>query len=132
SGTKLEFRVHFKADEANTPRVTAMMFHLGGEDRATGSWNGIHSHANPRQEIRYEVLDARRDVVGKIQKLEDGKIVEEWLPPKDQTGSAQEMRVMDCTDCHNRATHVYDASPEAAVTRALVERRLDRKLPWIY
>jgi len=132
SGSKLAFRVHFKSDEANTPQVTAMMFHLGGEERATGRWSGIHSHASTRQEIRYEVLDVHRAVIGKIQKLEGGKVVKEWLPPKEQTGSVQEMRVMDCTDCHNRATHVYDASPEAAVTRALTEGRLDRKVPWIY
>src|SRR6185369_6610039 len=30
AGTRVGFRVHFKPDEANTPQVTAMLFHLGG------------------------------------------------------------------------------------------------------
>ena len=128
----LEFRVHFKPDEANTPQVTAMMFHLGGEDRATGAWSGIHAHASTRFQIRYEVLDNHRDTIGKIQKLDGDKVVKEWLPPKSDAAVAKETRVMDCTDCHNRATHIYDESPEAAVTRALVEGRLDRKIPWLY
>lgn len=132
SGTRLEFRVHFKPDEANTPQVTAMMFHLGGEDRVTGAWSGIHAHASTRFQIRYEVLDNHRDTIGKIQKLDGDKVVKEWLPPKSDAAVAKETRVMDCTDCHNRATHIYDESPEAAVTRALVEGRLDRKIPWLY
>jgi len=41
-------------------------------------------------------------------------------------------RNMDCVDCHNRATHVYDGTPENAVTRALADGRLDRKVPWLY
>src|SRR5256886_1475120 len=112
--------------------LTAMMFHLGGEDRVTGAWSGIHAHASTRFQIRYEVLDNHRDTIGRIQKLDGNKVVKEWLPPKTDAAVAKETRVMDCTDCHNRATHIYDESPEAAVTRALVEGRLDRKIPWLY
>lgn len=132
SGTRLGFRVHFKPDETNTPQVTAMMFHLGGEDRVTGEWTGIHSHSGTRFQIRYEVLDADRDEIGKIQKVEGDKVVKEWLPAKASGAVAKQTRVMDCIDCHNRATHQYDESPRAAVTRALVEGKLDRKIPWIY
>jgi nitrate/TMAO reductase-like tetraheme cytochrome c subunit len=133
SGNRLAFRVHFKPDETNTPQVTAMMFHLGGEDRATGEWSGIHVHASTRFQIRYEVLDDHRDRIGKIQKVEGDRVVKEWLPAKpDADAAVKATRTMDCTDCHNRATHIYDESPEAAVTRALVEGRLDRKIPWIY
>ena len=132
SGTRLAFRVHFKPDEANTPQVTAMMLHLGGEDARTGAWSGIHFHASTRYQIRYELLDAKRERIGKIQKLDGGKVVKEWLAPKEGTGAVIGTRTMDCTDCHNRATHVYDGTPEQALTRALADGRLDRKVPWLY
>jgi len=132
SGTRVGFRVHFKPDEANTPQVTAMLFHVGGEDPATGQASGIHWHASRSHQVRFEVLDEKRQVIGKIQTVENGKVTKEWLPPKQQQGSVRETRTMDCVDCHNRATHIYDGTPEEAVTRALADGRLDRKVPWLY
>lgn len=132
SGTRLGFRVHFKEDEANTPQVTAMTFNIGGLDPRSGSWSGIHFHASTRTQIRYELLDDKRQTIGKIQKLEGGKVIKEWLPPKDQVGTVVGTRIMDCTDCHNRATHIYDGTPDAAVTRAFTDGRLDRNVPWLY
>jgi len=132
SGTRVGFRVHFKPDEANTPQVTAMTFNVGGEDPRTGQASGIHWHASPSHQVRFEVLDDKRQIIGKIQTVENGKVVKEWLPPKGQQGTVHATRTMDCTDCHNRAAHIYDGTPEQAVTRALVDGRLDRKVPWLY
>ena len=132
SGERISFRVHFKSDAANTPQVTGLMFHLGGFDAKTGSWSGIHAHASDRATLRYEVLDDKRETIGRIQKVEDGKVIKEWLPPKELRGRpAQSVRTMDCTDCHNRATHVYDGTVDAAVEKALTDGRLDRKVPWL-
>jgi hypothetical protein len=39
-----------------------------------------------------------------------------------------ELRVMDCVDCHNRATHIYQ-DPERAVDAMLAEGRIDAGLP---
>jgi nitrate/TMAO reductase-like tetraheme cytochrome c subunit len=142
---KLGFRVRYKEDEGNTPQVTAMTFRLGGKDPATGDEHGIHWHASHRFQVRYEVLDDKRQIIGRIQKLDNGKVVDEWLPAKDapapassaaaaaaaQPGTMHELRTMDCVDCHNRATHVYDGTPENAVNKALAQGLLDRKLPWL-
>jgi hypothetical protein len=126
---KLGFRVRYKDDEGNTPQVTAMTFNLGGRDPATGEEHGIHWHASHRFQVRYEVLDDKRQVIGRIQKLDNGKVVDEWLPTKG--GTVRELRTMDCVDCHNRATHIYDGTPENAVNRALARGLLDRKVPWL-
>jgi hypothetical protein len=131
TGARLGFRVRYKEDEANTPQVTAMMFPIGGEDPVTKEYQGIHWHVSRRYQVRYEVLDVKRQIVGRIQKLDNGKVVEEWLPPKEQTGKVLETRVMDCVDCHNRATHQYDGSPERAVNRGFTQGLLDRKVPWL-
>jgi len=135
SGNRVALRVHFKSDEANTPQVTAMMLHLGGLDARTGTWSGIHFHASTRYQVRYEVLDEKRFKVGKIQKLDvldGGKVVEEWLPDQPAAGAVVESRTMDCIDCHNRTTHIYDDTPESGVIRAFREGKLDRKVPWLY
>ena len=36
---------------------------------------------------------------------------------------------MDCVDCHNRATHIYQ-DPETAIDEALAAGRIDRSLPF--
>jgi hypothetical protein len=56
--------------------------------------------------------------------------VDEFLP----AGDAQpvvETRTMDCIDCHNRPTHVFDASPTHALDRAFAEGLLDRGTAWL-
>ena len=133
---KLGFRVRYKDDEGNTPQVTAMTFRLGGKEPATGDEHGIHWHASHRFQVRYEVLDDRRQIIGRIQKLDNGKVVDEWLPTKEapaaaQAGKVRELRTMDCVDCHNRATHIYDGTPENAVNKALAQGLLDGKVPWL-
>ena len=139
-GSRLAFRVRYKEDEANTPQVTALMFPVGGRAPGSNKYEGIHWHVSSRFQVRYEVLDPKRQTVGRIQKLDNGKVVDEWLPPKGtgkgtgtvtSTGQIVEMRTMDCVDCHNRATHIYDPSPESAINRGFSEGLLDRKVPWL-
>jgi nitrate/TMAO reductase-like tetraheme cytochrome c subunit len=132
SGSRLGFRVRYKDDEANTPQVTAMMFPVGGEDPATKNYEGIHWHVSKRFQVRYEALDSQRQTVGKIQKLDNGKVVEEWLPPPGSAGKVVEVRTMDCIDCHNRPTHIYDGPPTAAINRAFTMGLLDRGVPWLH
>jgi hypothetical protein len=132
TGPRLGFRVRFKDDETNTPQVTAMMFPIGGQDPATKNYQGIHWHVSQRYQVRYEAMDRQRQIIGRIQKLDNGKVVEEWLPPSDQAGSVLEVRTMDCVDCHNRPTHIYDGPPESAINRGLVEGLLDRGVPWLH
>jgi hypothetical protein len=40
-----------------------------------------------------------------------------------------EVRSMDCVDCHNRATHIYE-DPEQAVDKALADGRIDASIPY--
>ena len=41
-----------------------------------------------------------------------------------------EMRVLDCVDCHNRATHIYE-DPERALDERIRLGQLDRTLPFL-
>ena len=43
---------------------------------------------------------------------------------------AIEERTMDCVDCHNRATHIYE-DPEKAVDARILTGEIDRSIPYI-
>ncbi|MGE3843438.1 MAG: cytochrome C, partial [Vicinamibacterales bacterium] len=42
-----------------------------------------------------------------------------------------ERRRMDCVDCHNRPTHVFDSTAERALNRALGAESIPRDLPFV-
>jgi len=50
------------------------------------------------------------------------------LTPEDSL-TATRVRTMDCIDCHNRATHVFE-EPSAAVDARMRLGWIDRTLPW--
>jgi nitrate/TMAO reductase-like tetraheme cytochrome c subunit len=121
---------HYQPDKNNTPKYNAMLLRVGGLNPKTQKYEGIHWHANPDNEVRFEVLDPQRTKVGKITVLSQGKMVAEYLPP----GEAQKplaVRRMDCIDCHNRPTHTFDFTPQDAVDRAIFAEALDSKVPYL-
>jgi hypothetical protein len=83
-------------------------------------------------EVRYaSVADDRQEMVWVETRRPDGS----WhrfhntrlSPGAEDPGS---VRTMDCVDCHNRATHIYQA-PGKAVDEAIRLGRIDRSLPYI-
>ncbi len=56
----------------------------------------------------------------------------EYLPPEGTEGSPTETRTMDCIDCHNRPTHVFDQTPRLAVDRAFEEGLLKQDVPYLH
>src|SRR5262249_60513813 len=54
---KVKLFAHYDLDKDNTPKWNAMLLRLGGLNPKTRQWQGIHWHANPDNEIRFEVLD---------------------------------------------------------------------------
>jgi hypothetical protein len=42
-----------------------------------------------------------------------------------------ERRVMDCTDCHNRAAHSF-VTPEEAINQAMAAGSISSTLPWVH
>jgi hypothetical protein len=127
-GTRVALFPHYLPDEANTPSFNAVLLKVGGQNPRTGRHEGIHWHVSPEVEIRYEVLDRERRKIGKIAVLEHGKVVEEYKR-SDGDGTSLGTRVMDCVDCHNRPTHIYDGSPQDAVDHALYAGVLDTSVP---
>jgi nitrate/TMAO reductase-like tetraheme cytochrome c subunit len=132
-GERLMVRHSYKSDEKNTRMTNVVRLNVGGVNKRTDRYEGIHWHVAPEVRIEYEALDAKRKFIGKVVLSENGKKTV-YMPPKTAKGAKGkvfERRVMDCVDCHNRPTHVYDPTPAVAVDRALALGKIDLSLPFI-
>jgi hypothetical protein len=129
-GDRLKVITRYGEDEANTERRTVILMKVGGiEGRES---HGIHWHVDPRIRIRYRG-DPSRKRIDEIELTRADGTVATYLagtPPKEESDTGSEWRTMDCVDCHNRPTHIY-RMPIDEVDRALVEKRIDRTLPYI-
>jgi hypothetical protein len=100
--------------------------HIGGHNPQTEKFEGIHWHVSKDVEVRYLATDDKRTEIAKIRvKMPDGTETEyakEGVDvPKEKEG---EWRLMDCIDCHNRPTHVYDR-PEERVDFGLLSKKIN-------
>ena len=122
---------HYAPDEDNTPRKIDMLIHIGGSP-LKATTNGIHWHIG--SEVTYIARDQKRTSISYIAvKDKSGKVTEfmdtEKPLTKDEIAKANK-RLMDCTDCHNRPTHIYN-SPSEGMDLNFVSNLVDRKLPFI-
>jgi len=133
-GDKLRVFARFAADEASTPSYTAMLLKTGGGALDTGSHGGIHWwHIYADNRIRYLASDARRQEIAWVElTTPDGEVVtytRDGAEPPDAATIAAEARVMDCIDCHNRPTHLFQVPAKAL--DAVLERTPElRQLPY--
>jgi hypothetical protein len=133
-GDELKTFKHFGYDEANTPRETRMLVHVGGGTPEFGPVSGIHWHMNLANEISFAATDEQRQDIAWVRwKDQNGNVVEytrrdSKLTP-EQIAQAPQRR-MDCIDCHNRPTHVFQP-PDRSVDDSLAAGKLDASLPYI-
>jgi len=126
-------RVHttYETDEANTEHVDTRVLRVGGGELEVA--RDIHWHIAAN--VYYLALDKERQEIGWVG-VEDsnGRITEYIDPNKASEISPEridnEKRLMDCMDCHNRATHIFH-SPEELIDMALAQGKIDKDLPFI-
>ena len=125
-GDKMRVITHFDEDEQNTELTSAILLKVGGT-RADGA-HGIHWHVDPDVKIRYRSDDTRED----IYEIEFAHGEDEPVIYKDRKAPEDEgvWRDMDCVDCHNRPSHIYE-SPGPAIDNAIADGRIDRTLPFV-
>jgi len=132
-GDRLLVRTKYAEDEKNTPSTSVLVLKIGG-NHGSGSV-GIHGrHLSDKSRISYVATDDRRQVIPSVTYVDDdGKRVE-FLSTEVKTTPEQlakvERRDMDCIDCHNRPTHVFEL-PERALDRALADARISPDLPFV-
>jgi hypothetical protein len=125
-------RQHFGDDEAVTSYTNVLVVRTGGL-RPDGAPAGIHWHVSPQNQIRYISTDGNREKIDWIEwtNAEGEKRVyaTEDIDPEDPPPQG-ELRTMDCVDCHNQPSHIFE-EPELALDKALSYGLVSRDLPFI-
>jgi hypothetical protein len=128
-GEKLLVKSSFADDEKNTETESVVMLHLGGRD-SLSHLTGIHgTHLD---HIEFISTDQSRATIPWVQKRNADGSETVFATADLSTGIPKgERRVMDCTDCHNRAAHTF-VTAEEAVNRAMAEGAISPDLPWVH
>ncbi|MCC6859238.1 MAG: NapC/NirT family cytochrome c [Bryobacterales bacterium] len=128
-GDRLRVVSHFAEDEKNTRTKSVLMMHIGGGNGGPG----IHGfHVAQGIVVEYAPADEKRQVIPWVRYRDaSGKVTEyfaEGARPEDVRKLP--VRVMDCVDCHNRPTHVFEV-PERAVDEAIAAGEISAGLPFV-
>jgi hypothetical protein len=132
-GDRLLVHIKYAEDEKNTPSTTVLSLKIGGS--RLGGGVGIHGrHLDGKSRISYVATDERRQVIPAVAYLDDDGKKVDFVSTEVRTTAEQlavgEHREMDCIDCHNRPTHIFEL-PDRALDRALSEGLISPELPFV-
>jgi hypothetical protein len=131
-GDKIVMKYEYADDEEVTESVSELRIHVGGGSERLGVATGIHWHMSVANEVEYIAADESRMVIPWVRVRDAAGNVREYtdegVTPEDLAKG--ERRLMDCIDCHNRPSHTFFPSAEAAVDAALFSGELP-KLPFV-
>ena len=128
-GEKLLVKSSYADDENNTMAQTVLVLHLGGED-SLSHLSGIHGvHLNHMEYIA--TGGDRQTIPWVMRRNKDGSETTFAASALNGAMPKGERRVMDCIDCHNRASHTFQ-TPEEALNRAMTDGAVSPELPWIH
>lgn len=130
SGDTIRHFITYGTDESNTMQDTLLALRIGGGE-AIGQ--DIHWHIGAK--VWYLALDGQRQDIGWVGVENSDGSLTEWINPNEASQVTperiqQDKRLMDCIDCHNRATHIF-SSPQQLIDTAMVEGRIDTTLPYV-
>ena len=125
-GDKLSVRKHYEEDEENTELTTALLLRVGGAEGA--GTTGIHWHVDPDVSIRYRSDETREEIYNVELTDSDGVVTEFSDRKAPEEGGI--WRTMDCVDCHNRPSHIYQP-PGNEIDKAISAGLIDRTLPFV-
>lgn len=131
SDDRLKTYVHYSTDEANTKNEFQLAFRVGGGEGPTA--NAIHWHIASK--VWYLPLDEKNIEIAWVGvENTDGTLTQYYSSQFQDQATADKIdagkKVMDCLDCHNRATHIFK-SPDDLVDEAIIQGRIDGTLPFI-
>ncbi|MDX2437670.1 MAG: NapC/NirT family cytochrome c [Acidobacteriota bacterium] len=128
-GSRLQTRVSHENDEASTPRYTTLNLKI---DAGAAGNTGVHWHISPGKVVRYASVDDEREEMIWVESLQPDGTMRRYTNTRLRSGmvESKDVRTMDCVDCHNRATHIYQ-QPDRAVDEKIRLGAIDRSLPYI-
>ena len=131
-GKKVKTFKHFTNDNQTEPSVTEIALHIGGRNPETSKFEGIHWHVSQDVKVEYLAADAKRTQMAKVRVTRPDGSHDEFVKSDIELGegAVEEWRTMDCIDCHNRPTHIYDM-PEEVVDFGLLSKAINGVIPGI-
>jgi hypothetical protein len=128
-GQRLKSTVSYAMDSLSTPQYTTLNIKI--DAGGIGHQPGAHWHIGQDNEVQYTSVDDKRLIMMQVlAKQADGSVKifrnRRTLPQSKES----KQRVMDCIDCHNRATHIYKEA-ELVVDEMIHLGRLHPELPFI-
>lgn len=121
-GSKRWEAIRFASDAANSATRTQLAVSIGGGSNRAGAHG---AHLSNGAQLEYRSTPDRKRI--------------DWVRYRDPSGretifaragaaSSNDLRTMDCTDCHNRAAHSFE-DPSRALDSSLAAGRIDHTLP---
>jgi nitrate/TMAO reductase-like tetraheme cytochrome c subunit len=128
-------RQFFLPDKQNTAWNIRLLVHVGGANATRGPVGGIHWHMIVSNRMEYIATDEMRQTIPwvRMTNLETGEVTvyeSTTNPLTPQQHKTLPKRVLDCIDCHNRPTHIFD-SPYRALDLAMWLGGIDPAIPSI-
>ena len=130
-GNRLKTITHYDFDEMSTPKYTTLNLKIGSGQEGLDS--GIHWHIAERNQVRYLPGDEKRFKIKWVEVRQPDGGFKRYSNKSFLHRSSDEefpIRVLDCIDCHNRATHIYE-NPEYAIDDRIDKGFLKQELPFI-
>ena len=130
-GEKLLVKTTFGDDVKNSMTRTVLVLHLGGVD-SVSHLTGIHGHH--LDNFEYVASDADAQTILAVRKPNPDGTTTDYISsdvkqPFEQIKGVH--RTMDCMDCHNQATHVFQTAEEA-IDEAMVDGTPSPDLPFVH
>jgi nitrate/TMAO reductase-like tetraheme cytochrome c subunit len=131
-GKKVKQFISYTNDNQENPDIEEIALHIGGRNPLTDSFEGIHWHVSNNVKVEYQSLDRTRTSIGTIKVTKPSGVTEEYTldGAAPAEGAKTYWRTMDCIDCHNRPTHVYDEL-EPTVDFGLYSKKINSEIPGI-
>jgi nitrate/TMAO reductase-like tetraheme cytochrome c subunit len=127
-GEKLLVKTTFGDDEKNSMTRTVLVLHLGGIDSVSHR-TGIHGHH--LNNFEYVATDNEAQTILAVTATNPDGSKSEYIS-SDVKGPIKGItRTMDCMDCHNQATHVFQ-TPQEAIDEAMLDGTPSPDLPFVH
>ena len=128
TGEKLLVKTTFGDDEKNSVTRTVLVLHLGGVD-SVSHLSGIHGHH--LNHFEYVATDNEAQTIIAVTAPNPDGTTTQYVS-SDWKGPIKGVRrTMDCMDCHNQATHVFQTAEEA-VDEAMLDGNPSPELPYVH
>jgi len=129
-GQRLKTIARYGHDSASTQLFTTLSLKV--DIGATHKRSGIHWHIAEENDVRYASVDDEREKIIWVEvRQPDGRYHRYTSTDGAAVGKdASSVRTVDCVDCHNRATHIYEL-PDRALDERIHKGILDRSLPFL-